>query len=355
MFRTSHAIIIPIISMFFICCKTHTPKIVDKNGEWLSTSIAIMEEVEINNSRQWIYCRGADQSNPILLFLHGGPGTASTGLIRKFIPELEHRFVVIHWDQRGAGKSFRAANPKKSFTLEQMIEDVGEITEIILQKFNRSKIYLMGVSWGSYLGIEAIQRWPMYYAAYIGSGQIVYQNLGEQLSYEFVLQKASEENNLEAMKDLESIGYPPYPAKKHVPFLMKQRKWLGYYGGSFVNKKIQKEFSNFSTLWEQEEFGFIDKINWIRGQLRSEKILGPEFRKVDFRKTATYFKVPVYFAQGKYDMQTPTSLVINWFESLEGNYKELKLFENSGHLPMMEETDNFISFIDDSVLKLTHE
>ena len=335
--------------MSFFSCNTYTPQFTDTSGERISGSLAIMEEIEVNNSRQWIYCRGINKNKPILLFLHGGPGTASTGLIRKFVPELENRFVVIHWDQRGAGKSFSAANKQESFTVEKMIEDVGQLTEIILKKFNRNKIFIMGVSWGSYLGIEAIKRWPQYYTAYIGSGQIVYQNLGEQLSYDYVLQKATNEHNPKAIKDFQNIGYPPYPIKKHVPYLMKQRKWLGYYGGSFKNQEVQKEFSSFSILWKQEEFDFVDKINWIRGQLRSEKILGPEFRKVDFRQTAINFSIPIYIAQGKHDMQTPTSLVIDWFDSIQSPDKELKIFEESGHLPIVEEKESFISFIDEII------
>ena len=327
--------------------RSYTPKFVDTKGNVVSSSIAEMKAISINNSTQWIYCRGRDRNKPILLFLHGGPGTSSIGLIRKLILELEEKFVVIHWDQRGAGKSFRAAKPENNFTVEQMIEDVGALTEIILRKFDRSKIYLMGVSWGSYLGIEAIKRWPDFYKAFIGSGQVVYQNLGEQLSYDYVFCKAKDEHNREAIDDLNKIGNPPFPEKQHVRFLMRQRKWLSYYGGSFHNREAQKKFADFSILWQQEEFNLFDKINWIRGQIRSERILGPVFREVDFRISATNFEVPVFIAQGRYDMQTPTSLVIEWFDSIYSKDKVLRIFEHSGHLPIIEEKKSFISFIDE--------
>ena len=336
-----------ILLLFMLGChRTFTPQFLDSSGTKISNSIAIMEEIQLNNSKQWIYVRGEDQSKPMLLFLHGGPGTAATGLIKKFLPELEEKFCVVHWDQRGAGKSFSAGKPKENFTVEQMIEDVGELSKIILKKYNREKLYLMGVSWGSYLGIEAIKKWPQYYTAYIGSGQIVYQNLGEQLSYDYVMQKSIKKNDLQAVKVLKKIGRPPYPIKKHVKYLMKQRNLLSQYEGSFKNKKMQKEFSSISTLWQQSEYNFLDKINWVRGQIRSEKILGPVFRKVDFRITAKSFELPIYIAQGKYDMQTPTSLVIDWFHNIEASHKELQIFANSAHLPLVEEKEAFLQFMD---------
>jgi len=329
---------------------TYTPTFTDSNGNKLKNSISSMEKIEIGNSPQWVFIRGKDISKPILLFLHGGPGTTATAHIRRFIPELEEKFVVIHWDQRGAGKSYSAGSQKEMLTKEQLIIDTGELTKKILDRFHRQKMYIMGVSWGTYLGIEAIKRWPEFYHAYIGVGQIVDQDEGEKISYNFVMSNAKENNNEDAIQTLEKIGVPPYPVNKHVKYLMKQRKLLDFYGGSFKNRTIQKQFSQISIILKQSEYNLIDKINWVRGQMRSEKVLGPDFRKVNFLQTSDSLNVPVFFLQGKHDKQTPTELVEKYFKILKAPHKELHIFKQSAHLPIIEETSKFLDVLDDIIL-----
>ncbi len=326
---------------------SHTPPFKDIAGNPIEKSISTMEEISLSRSKQWIFIRGKDISKPLLLFLHGGPGSTSTVHIRKFLPDLEEKFIVVHWDQRGAGKSFSAGRPKKNFNVEQMINDVGELTDKMLKRFGREKMYLMAASWGTYLGIEAVKNWPEYYYAYIGSGQIVHQEVGEQISYDYVLSMARSHSDQKAIQVLEKIGRPPYSIGKHVKYLSKQRKLLLQYGGSFRNNKIQKQFLNSSIIWKQEEYNLMDKINWVRGQYRSEKILGPVFRKVNFKETAKNLKTPIYFIQGKHDWQTPTELVEEYFKILNAPLKKLFLFEKSAHVPIVEEKEKLLKLLDE--------
>ena len=331
----------------FPAFNTHTPPFKDLSGNTIENSISVMEKIPLGGSKQWVFIRGKDASKPLLLFLHGGPGSTSTAHIRKFLPELEEKFVVIHWDQRGAGKSFSAGRPKRDFNIDQIIKDVGELSDKMLKRFNREKMYLMAASWGTYLGIEAVRKWPDYYYAYIGSGQVVHQEVGEQISYDYVLSKAQSQPNTEALQILEKIGRPPYPPGKHVKYLSKQRKLLLQYGGSFRNKEIQNQFLDGSIIWRQAEYNLIDKINWIRGQYKSEKILGPTFRKINFMKAAKKLELPIYFIQGKYDQQTPTILVEEYFKTLNAPYKKLYLFEQSAHIPIVEEKERFLKLLDE--------
>lgn len=327
--------------------RPHTPPFVDEAGNRIETSVATMERVQLHGTWQWIYVRGRDAERPVLLFLHGGPGTAATGLVRRFIPALEERFVVVHWDQRGAAKSFSAGHRKADFTTAQMIEDVGALSAMLHGRYHGEKLLLLGVSWGSYLGVEAVKRWPQHYAAYIGSGQVVFQQLGERISYDFALEQARNHGDETAVRTLLEIGRPPYPQGKHVRYLMKQRRVLAKYGGAFRSETVARQFAEMSLLWNTEEYGLLDKINWVRGQLRSEKILGPAFRAVDFRATASALEVPVYFAQGAHDMQTPTALVREYFEILRAPHKELRTFPHSAHLPMVEEKEAFLGFLNE--------
>ena len=342
--------IIPIaIIMLYPLFKSHTPAFKDREGKSLEGSVSVMEKIQLGGANQWIYIRGKDITRPLLLFLHGGPGSTTTAHIRKFLPELEEKFVVIHWDQRGAGKSFSAGRAKKRFNKDQLIKDTGELTQKMLARFKRDKMYLMAASWGTYLGIEAVKRWPQHYHAYIGSGQIVHQEVGEQLSYDYVLSQASAHTDQETITTLEKIGRPPYPEDKHVSYLMKQRGILLQYGGSFKNKSVQKQFANASIIWTQEEYNVLDKINWVRGQYKSERVLGPEFRKVNFMNTATTLRIPIFLMQGRYDWQTPTTLVEGYFNTLQAPQKQLYIFEESAHIPIIEEKEKFLALLEEII------
>lgn len=333
-------LVIGFISSFY----AYTPAL--QNGELNENrSITTMEKIKLGNEDQWLIIRGKDLGKPVLLFLHGGPGSTASAHLQKFLPELEDRFIVVHWDQRGAGKSYRAGSGGK-LTLERLIEDTVELSEYLIRRFEKQKIYLMGASWGTYLGIEAAKRRPEYYHAYIGSGQIVHQWRGEQLANEFLMEKARDLKDMKTLARIEKLGKPPYPREKHVDYLYEQRGILQGYGGSVRNSEVRRQFSNMWIILRQPEYTLIDKINWIRGQYRSERILGPEFRKINFLEDATELKVPVYIMQGVHDMQTPTSLVEEYYSKLKAPHKELHLFLHSGHIPIVEEKEKFLILLD---------
>ena len=348
------AIITVAMTMVYHLFRSFTPPFESRDGKILEGSVSFMEKIQLGGDDQWIFIRGKDFSKPLLLFLHGGPGSTTTAHIRRFLPELEEKFVVIHWDQRGAGKSFSAGRPAGRFSLDQLINDTGELTQKMLSRFQRDKMYLMAASWGTYLGIEAVKRWPQYYQAYIGSGQIVYQMAGEQLSYDYALSQAKAHADREAVVTLESIGRPPYPEDQHVQYLMKQRSILLRYDGSFKNKTIQKQFSDAGIIWRQEEYNILDKINWVRGQYKSERVLGPEFRAVNFIDTAIILRAPIYLIQGLHDWQTPTKLVEEYFKTLQAPQKRMYVFEESAHIPMVEEKEKFLALLDKIVAENNH-
>jgi pimeloyl-ACP methyl ester carboxylesterase len=173
-------------------------------------SIALLEQVTLNGVAQWVLMRGEGQKKPVLLVLHGGLGTAEMLLFRKFLQALEKNFVVVNWGQLGAGKSYSVHIPPRLMNVEQFVANTIELTILLRQRFKQDKIYLMGHSRGSILGIKSIQRHPELFAAYIGVGQFVNFVEGECISYKYALNTAREKNITEAIRELEAIGPPPY-------------------------------------------------------------------------------------------------------------------------------------------------
>lgn len=190
-------IIFAVLIMGILTSCTSTKKIRTPNG------ISEIQYLDINNTKQYVLIRSKDVNNPVLLFLHGGPGASATALLRKFNSELEDHFTVVYWDQRNAGKSYSKKTPKEEIKVAKYIQDVDTLVALLKKKFNVDKILLVGHSWGSRLGLYAIQKNPENFIAYVGIGQELVSYEGELISYQYSLKKAKETNNLKAIKELE--------------------------------------------------------------------------------------------------------------------------------------------------------
>ncbi len=185
-----------------------TPPIRDSAGRPISGSIAELEAVELNGRRQWITIRGHDQTKPVLLFLAGGPGGSQLAATRKFLGELEEHFVVVNWDQPGAGKSFRAAD-FATLSPEQYIADGHALTLYLRQRFGQEKVYILGESWGSILGVWLVQRYPDHYQAMVGVAQMVDFLETDTYDYTLTLRLAFESGDFTKFGKLMRQGHPP--------------------------------------------------------------------------------------------------------------------------------------------------
>lgn len=195
-----------------------------------------LEKVRIGGIDQWVSIRGNNPDNPVLLMLHGGPGWVSMPTSWYFQRGWEEYFTVVQWDQRGAGKTYTENDPARiapTMTRAQMIEDAEQLVGWLRHEFDKDKIFVLGHSWGSYLGMELVRRKPQWLHAYIGMGQMIDAPESERRGWAWALAKARQDGNAEAIADLMSVA-PYAQGKTAVPVanVMKQRKWLNYYGGN---------------------------------------------------------------------------------------------------------------------------
>jgi len=336
--------IFPITMLFLIaavlsCAKT--PPIQTPQG------IASLEAVKLGGVKQWILIRGQDASNPVLLFLHGGPGSPEMPFEHYFGPRLEEHFVVVHWDQRGAGKSLHPGIPKDSMTIGQFVSDARELVELLRKRFGAEKIYLMGHSWGTIIGTSLVQRHPELFYAYIGIGQCVDLPRNESVSYQFVLAEAKQRDHQKALRQLEKIGPPPYDNLRK---LGTQRKWLTRFGGGVTH---EGKFGPLVKIALQApEYTPADFAKYLYGNYFGPKNTEAEVMKVNFLEQAPRLLVPVYFFAGRYDYNTPWELVQEYYTKLDAPQgKHLVWFENSAHSPNLEEPEKFA----DEMVKVLEE
>jgi len=312
--------------------------------------IESLESVELGGVRQWIYLRSEDRNNPVLLSLHGGPGSPELPLARDFGLRLEEHFVVVHWDQRASGKSAGEEVPPGSLTIEGFVADTLELIDFLRARFEEERIYLLGHSWGSILGTLVARDHPERLHAYVGMGQVVNMRSNEQLSYEFALRRAREMGDEVAIRELSRLR-PPYEAD--VSELFVQRRWLDRFGG-VVHDGSMLPFILRGAL--SPEYSLLDVLTVLPSLLRGDlvKAMYAEMLEVNFLEQARRLEVPVYFLTGRYDYDTPFELVEQYFEVLEAPRKEIIWFERSAHAPNLEEPERFQEVLISRVLRDTY-
>ena len=178
--------------------RPHTPPI---RGE---QSIAELKKITLGGWEQWVSIRGRDISNPILLFLHGGPGMPMMYLSHVFQRPLEEEFVCVQWDRRSAGKSFRPEVPVSSISISRMLEDTRELIDYLGARFGHDKIFLAGHSFGSYVGILFAHSFPDKLHSFIGIGQVVDETRALSIQDRFIRETAQRQGMTEAIDDLKS-------------------------------------------------------------------------------------------------------------------------------------------------------
>jgi len=328
-----------VVALTVAVCWFRPASIDGSNGR----SIDILEQVELGGLKQWISIRGTDVDNPLLLFLHGGPGSANLAKLRTQCPELERHFVVINWDQRGAGKSRAYGSDVRDLTVDQLRQDTHQLVAYLRQRFGGRKVYLTGFSWGTVLGLWTAHDYPDDLAAFIGVGQIVSYAEGEALSLAYVRQVARDTRNRVALHDLEGID-PSYRANDWYPQLMRQRKWLLASGGVYHTAS-----SYDHEVWmmlRASEYSLIDLAFWPSSSGRSLQAMWPDLMRLDFRKSVPEVTVPVYFLIGRHDYNAPSRLVETYYDQLSApRGKHLIWFEESAHDLFFDQPDAVVNTI----------
>ena len=309
-------------------------KIVTPNG------VEELLPVQINGITQWLSIRGRDRRNPILLFLHGGPGSPTMPAAWTFQSPWEDYFTVVQWDQRGTGKTYASNDPKAlapTMTIEQMTSDAEEVIRFLQTRYHKRKIFLLGHSWGSVLGINLAQRHPEWFYAYLGVGQMINMQKNEVEGYRFALDQAREHHNDEAVKQLTALA--PYPGKLTFDRIGVQRKWLMFYGGLTWGRTSFSYDANTWTL--SPDYTDKDLSEVDNGSLFSVTQLLTPLENVDF-DSITHFRCPIFLFEGRHDYDVSHDLAAQWFSHVTAPRKKLIWFDNSAHMVMQEEPGRFL-------------
>lgn len=315
-----------------------TAPITGPDGAPLEGSVAELATVEVGGVPQVLMIRGRDATNPVLLYLSGGPGGTDLGAMRAD-SGLEEDFVVVTWEQRGTGQSYATSiDPTEQLTLARAVADTLEVTDHLRERFGVDRVYLVANSWGTIPSVLAVQQAPDRFHAYVGTGQMVNNRLTDQMFYEDAMAWAQGRGDEQLVARMRAAGPPPYDDLVDYEFTAAyEHRWNRYPG---VDDLWEMPFNTFVA-----ENGLLDRVNAARGMFDVNSVVYPQLQDHDFREDVTALEVPVWMVLGAHEARGRAVLAEEWFALLDAPVKHAVTFTDSGHRPLFEEPAAFAALM----------
>lgn len=302
----------------------HTPQIKTSN----STAVSTLDYIQIGGLEQSVLIRSKDTKNPILLFLHGGPGMPMMYLAHDFQRPLEKNFTIVQWDRRGAGKTYSRNKPQpESMSTRQLIDDAYALIDTLRNRYDQQKIVLVGHSFGTHLGSIMVTERPEIFSAYISIGQVVDDSLAIELQAKFIREQARLKNRTDILAAIDTLDHRYY------------ENWLFEFGG--VLKNHTSFFPLLRTGLQAPEYTFSEALDIAKGSNFSSFHMKCNVLPGSIYSEVEAYEIPVYFFIGLSDYTTPHELVTEYYEKINAPVKEIVYFKNSAHFPFFEEPQAF--------------
>ena len=325
-----------------------TPKpFLDDIGKPLAGSISEKIKVNINGVEQGMFIKGKNTRNPVLLYLHGG--MPDYFLTEHYPTGLDEYFTVVWWEQRGSGLSYSADIPPESVNPRQLVSDAVEVTNYLRKRFGQEKIYLMGHSGGTFIGIQAAALAPELYHAYLGVAQMSNQLESERLAYGYMLQRFRDDGNTKMVRRLEKARVGDAIPLPDSYLKVRDVAMHGLGVGTTHDMKLIVTGLLLRSLLNRE-YTLGEKIGMWRGKIFSSSLLWNTQLSTDLTKKVTRLAVPVYFFHGVYDYTVSYPLARSYYERLDAPVKGFYTFRQSAHSPLFEEPEKMREIVRVDVL-----
>jgi pimeloyl-ACP methyl ester carboxylesterase len=292
--------------------------------------------VSIGGIEQWVTIRGQDRRNPVLLFLHGGPGDVTSPWSFAMFAPWEANFTVVQWDQRGAGRTLGKSGPSvaPTMTLDRMSQDGIELSEYLCKHLGKPKVILVAHSFGTVLGLSMIRQSPGLFYAYVGTGQVADETHNYVAAYDALLKKAQATSNQQALDELKSVGPPPYTSGRGYQV---QRKWSNLFEGAY-----RFLYGTLGLALVAPGYSVQDLNDALDGQMLSGEQLFPQTRSETMKDLGLTFAIPIFFFEGTEDFTTPTELARTYLEAIHAPQKQFVPIPG-GHFAVFMNSDEFLT------------
>ncbi len=307
--------------------------------------------VRIGGIDQWITIKGEDRNNPVVLFLHGGPGDALSPFADAMFGGWEKEFTLVQWDQRGAGRTYGKSGPsiEPTMTVRRMVDDGIEVAEFLAKHLNKKKIIIVGGSWGSILGIYMAHARPDLFYAYVGWAQLVDWRKSLSASYARVFELARASGDQQAITALTTIGPPPWHSISTWPVF---RKWQRAYQKKRVTAPPAPETLSpaYASPEEQAQYEAADDFSFLHFVGLT---LSGSLTDIDLPALGTGFTIPIFIVQGQEDLNALPELAKAYFDSIKAPRKQFYLVSGTGHEPSAAQLEVTLKVLVEQVRPLT--
>jgi pimeloyl-ACP methyl ester carboxylesterase len=300
--------------------------------------------VDVGGVAQWITIRGTDRRNPVLLVVHGGPGTALSPLATAFLP-YERDWTVVQWDQPGAGRTFSRAGHTlpPTTTVASIAADGIAVTEHVAQRLGKDRVVLVGLSFGSVVGLEMARARPDLFVACVGTGLFVHRDDGRAIAYERALDRAREEDRSEAIAALEAVGAPPYARADDARTMSR---WID----ALSRSSDADPADRLAEILLAPRQSLSDVASYFGGYAASDEHF--DLGRMDLRRSGAEFAVPIVIIQGAEDYDTPIELARAYLDAITAPSKVLIALPNGGHTAFVYDRTSFLAALDQHVRPL---
>lgn len=334
-----------------------TPPVVGSDGQPVPGSVAELATVRLGGTDQTVMIRAADPDRPVLLYLAGGPGQSDLALVRVLTAGWQQELVVAALDQRGNGRSYPAIDPLSAMTLERAVADVIELAELLRERFDEERIYLMGESWGTLLGVLAVRERPDLFHPWIGSGQMVDVVETDRMVYADLVAYAERTGDDDLAARLAAVGEPPY---RDIPWANANLLlWYELLYPEYTPSEGYRARGEASGLdpfgMLGSEYDVIAKTNVLRGLIDTFAVVYPQLYDLDLREAAAHLEVPVWILDGAAELRGRREPMLAWFDVLEAPEKHLVTFQDAAHATAFEQADEVQRLFADQILPATYD
>jgi len=321
----------------------------DPRGNPLAGSISEKIFVDINGTKQGMFIKGKRRNAPVLLYLHGG--MPDYFLTDKYPTGLDELFTVVWWEQRGSGISYDSGLDRSAMTVDNMMDDIITVADYLKQRFRQDRIYLMGHSGGTFLGIRVAATHPELFRAYIGVSQISRQKVSEKLAYDYMVRRFAAEGNADMVGKLRES---PVTLTGQIPdCYLKIRDEAMHELGIGTMRNMRNVFTGLfipSLLFDEYSLGEKYRL-WAGKSHAGVSVIWNDIISTDLSEEITSLDIPVYFLHGRYDYTCSFALAEEFFRKIEAPVKGFYVFEKSAHCPLFEEPLKTVGIIRDDVLR----
>ena len=316
------------------------PPVLTQEGEVAPDGIVSLEKVTLGGVDQTILIRGAGSDLPVLLFLHGGPGGAIMPWVDLFhTPRLEESFVVVHWDQRGAGSSYDPNLTVDDLTAQHFISDTLELTDMLRERFGQERIFLTGHSWGSALGFMTIAQDSTPYHAFVAVSERVVWDLSFEMGYDWALDQARGAGDADILAQLEAIA--PFDAFDEADLAVQRQAVAHYFGGDYHTPGLEDRFLSYAIGGQSPYYTMADVHSYMPGlEISSAAIEQADLlASYDLFEMLPAVDIPVHFISGADDWNTPADLAFAYYEALDAPDKSFRRIPEAAHMVLHDQPE----------------